>query len=762
MDYDQSWDSCDTFVNSIPSPEVGVVSINFTSNQVLSIKQTMRNYCGRLFTATHDSALEDSYSEPMVWIGVYIAVASLFCILAMAADLWNGFRFRKFWFPCKYFSLNAVSITVMTVAMKLSMDLNTRMTYEVDQLTKLGSLPFMCVMIANLMPSLASMDNKELPSNVIGLVILIITVIVNTIMAIITGNINHRILAPISIVYMGMLLFLLLVLISVAISVPNSKQILEPKYQAIKKTSLDDQYVVLDRFIIERLRQHVTKYGIMVQTGSPQFVMASNVLSSASGIICLICVIGQVIFILVVQQIFQYPADQNLFKYGSQYKWSTSAIFITQFIGVLVGSIAPIFRCTTVASYKSFARWSGKYFVVFKVEKYWTQKLYEWKESHITIFSGSRRSRSVFRNLKRFILSIWIGIQKAIVVACKMISLIPTLILLLITWCSNNLTHFLKGMLSVMVSSNYNTNEDLSRYVLLLEDNMELAEKRVERISHFVNRVIQRAEKKQHNDLLKLLEKSTGFEGVSKFDIFAVEPPLPIVLPNSWSLPIATLTCIAISLPSIESDISDNLFKSVGEGLSYTHLVDESLNNVCRYVKVQKAAMILWDEVEDKCKWLGNTLDKSAFEGKKTTEILEWFVRKAEEIVNEVYHSYNGEPNEELPPKLIIANSMKRIAQTIICTYNISRITERQLFELLSRMIADILVACFTNLPQVITMKCHESAIEKRETSVEVAAKLLGRTTKIIEKLATHELPSIDPDKLAFIDEWRLHLQHIP
>ncbi|CAH1414756.1 unnamed protein product [Lactuca virosa] len=93
---------------------------------------------------------------------------------------------------------------------------------------------------------------------------------------------------------------------------------------------------------------------------------------------------------------------------------------------------------------------------------------------------------------------------------------------------------------------------------------------------------------------------------------------------------------------------------------------------------------------------------------------------------------------------------------------NILGITEEQLFALLSHMIADILVACFTNIPRVITMKCHESAIEKREDSVEAAAKLLGRTTEIIKRLEMHELPSIDQEKMAFIDEWRLHLQHIP
>ncbi|KAJ0666704.1 hypothetical protein HanPI659440_Chr17g0669721 [Helianthus annuus] len=126
-----------------------------------------------------DSEFGDRFSEPMVWIGIYIAIASFFCILAMAADLLHGFQNKKFWFPCKYFSLNAASITVITITMKLPVDLSSGMQSYVGQATKVGSLAFMCIMMANMMPSLASMDNNILLANIIGFCILIITIIVN-------------------------------------------------------------------------------------------------------------------------------------------------------------------------------------------------------------------------------------------------------------------------------------------------------------------------------------------------------------------------------------------------------------------------------------------------------------------------------------------------------------------------------------------------------------------------------------------------------
>ncbi|PWA47675.1 hypothetical protein CTI12_AA497200 [Artemisia annua] len=122
-------------------------------------------------------------------------------------------------------------------------------------------------------------------------------------------------------------------------------------------------------------------------------------------------------------------------------------------------------------------------------------------------------------------------------------------------------------------------------------------------------------------------------------------------------------------------------------------------------------------------KWLKHTLSKVAFEGKTTTKILNWFADKAEETLMKISGSSNRKMMEN-----------------------------------------DMFAACFTNIPRVITMKCHERVIDKREASVKVAAKLLGKTTKIMERLETFELPPImDHDKMAYIDKWRLYLkQSVP
>ncbi|KAJ0453911.1 hypothetical protein HanIR_Chr15g0734391 [Helianthus annuus] len=647
----------------------------------------------------------DKFSEPMVWIGIYIAIASGLCILAMAADLLHGFRNKKFWFPCKYFSLNAASIMVITVAMKLPVDLSSPMPGYLDQVAKVGSLAFMCTLMANLMPSLASMDDKTLLANMIG---------VNTVM----------------------ILLLLIIMIASSITIPTFKEVLESKYRATNKISLTDQRLPDQMSRVEKLRQHVRRYWVIAETGSPQFGMASNPLSTASGVICvMVSVINLGTVFYTVINLHEFVG--RLFEGRSPYKWSRTLIIITQYFGVVVGIIAPISRCFSVFSFKLGAKWNKNYFMFLKVEKYWIQKLRVWKQSPIPIPSRNRRSRSLVYNSRNLFLSFSIGLQKVIVILCKLIWLIVTVVPVFV------------------MKTSASTSCKLTMGKSLLK-------KTLNGFSKSVNSFISKAEKQQNNNLLELLDKLTEFEGVHIFDTDNVQSVLPAELVNSWSLPIVTLTCIAVSIPKIRKDAVESLLRSVGEGLSFTHLVEESLNCSSEYVNLRKASMSLWHEVEYKCKWLGNPLAKNTFNGKAATEIVKWFSDTAEQIATEIKESNDGELTENPPSKLIAANSMYRITQTILLRFqsNTEPITKKQLFSHLNKMIADIFCACFTNLPRVITLRCHESVIEKREASVRVAAKLLGKTTKIIEKLeGCDKVPSMDEDKMAYIDEWRLYMQ---
>ncbi|KAI3743579.1 hypothetical protein L1987_61289 [Smallanthus sonchifolius] len=101
----------------------------------------------------------------MPWVGLYTAVASTICILAMAADVTQAFRQWKLWFPNKFFTLNATTITLIAIAMKLPVDLTSEMSRNELPITKAFGMVFLVTMLANLLPSLGLMDDKELLMN---------------------------------------------------------------------------------------------------------------------------------------------------------------------------------------------------------------------------------------------------------------------------------------------------------------------------------------------------------------------------------------------------------------------------------------------------------------------------------------------------------------------------------------------------------------------------------------------------------------------
>ncbi|KAJ0641606.1 hypothetical protein HanLR1_Chr16g0629141 [Helianthus annuus] len=278
-------------------------SRNFCDNTLLPIYQSLGDVsdwkfyvnvsymsllqvCSEVQVSEWKSEDEDNYSSPVALIGIYISTTSLFCILAMILDLLYAFRNRKFWFPTKYFSLNAASITVIPVALKLLVDLSSPMPTLVDQVAKVGGLAAQWYLTSCLLWRLwttsqflqiSFIDGVEIPFS----------------------------MAIIACIYMGMLLFLLMILISFAITIPTAKKGLEFKYQVNSKTPLNEQHPQENLIpTVEKLRQLVKRYLIMGETGNPQFVIANNPLSSASGIICAISMVMYIfmVWLLVLWQ----------------------------------------------------------------------------------------------------------------------------------------------------------------------------------------------------------------------------------------------------------------------------------------------------------------------------------------------------------------------------------------------------------------------------------------------------------------------------
>ncbi|GJV26765.1 hypothetical protein Tco_1383213 [Tanacetum coccineum] len=729
-------------------------------------------FLNRYIMKIYRSDEESQYSKPMLWIGMYIALASLICIVAMVGDLLHGLRARKLWFPCKYFTINAASLTVIAVAMKLPVDLTSSMPGNVDQLA------FMCSMMANFLPSLATMDSKVLFTNIVALVLLVITLVVNICIQIATGVVSYdekvriyKIVKPdldpksmgtyvnlfriIATIHVTLLLMLLIIHICSSLAIIKSKQIIESKYQVQHARVLMAQQLA-GRLTLEGLKQHVSKYWIMGGTGSPQFITVCSATSTASGVICVLSAISHFFTVLKIR-----PKLKS--KYcESDYQWSMSVILVTQSIGVVVGTIAPLSRCFAALSFKMSIKRIWNHINVFQTESYWIQKLNDWKQSSIPIPFRSRKCKVVIENLKFIILSFLIEVQEAVVITCKMISLVPYFFTMCVLYCFRCLKRINVMCRASGAGLGKKTHplKDYEDYVLQLHQELEFHEKTLNKLLKSVNHLIKKAEKQKPNNLMKLLSKSSGFEGVEKFDDDRVQKLSSKEYLDCWSLPVVTLTAIVRSLPNIQKHIADtNFLKSVSEAFKYVRLVEESLNATSDYVSIQKAAKTLWLEVEIYHKWLGHELNDSANSEVSIRDILQWFSNKAKDIVTKVGSTESGGGAcDDSISSSICANSMYRITETIMLSYqaNINQVSQENLFARLSSIISDIVAACLINLPQAIALKCQSSEIEKREANVRAAAKLLGETTQII-----HKLPSLNnPDAFHFIHKWRDYLRH--
>ena len=70
-------------------------------------------------------------------------------------------------------------------------------------------------------------------------------------------------------------------------AIPKSKQILKLKYQASHQRCLKYQELQAGSLLyVEKIKQHMLKDWIMVETGKPQFMLASSATTHSSGVIC--------------------------------------------------------------------------------------------------------------------------------------------------------------------------------------------------------------------------------------------------------------------------------------------------------------------------------------------------------------------------------------------------------------------------------------------------------------------------------------------
>ncbi|KAL9350142.1 hypothetical protein Peur_057397 [Populus x canadensis] len=718
---------------------------------------------GKLGCGIDGNLNEAKFSEPMPWIGLYIAAASLACALAMAVDFIHGFRRRKFWFPSKYFSINATSLTIIAVAVKLSVDLNTAMPRRVDQLAKLSSGALLCTVMGNSMPSLGAMDNSDLCTNMIALGILVITVIVNIGIQLGTGVIYLYWKEHVFIMFL--MLILLLILSFSALTVPINNKYFQYKYNKKYDMALKEDSNETSKREGKELKEELMKFWMMAHTCSPQFVVGRSVTCSASGAFCLL---GAMTLAEAMLRSYLMPRSFKFCTGESEYKWSTIVVLITQTIAVGVGTIAPAIRWFSALNFGCLTRRKKSSKRIFTVERYWIQLLVEMKECPLAIRIQDRFCRKLAHYVNNKLVDLCLGMQTGIVLGSKVIQFISVYSMIWMLSLSDHCKKLRTMKPDNSISSDSgsesrsSTKPDLSRFVLHLEGEDELVELMMKKNFDTTDHWLRRGKRKQPKHLMELLEKSTvaeGFKGVKEFDsdlVLSLDCDEP---PNCWALPVVTLTAIAVALPNVSGGLMKQLMLSVHEGLRYVRLIEDNLDAKGELINIRKAANVVWLEVDLDNKWLDVDLRKLSVQLESTKEILEKlsdvaktrFVECKKIFMN---HCLKERPSK-WPIKVLAANSMYRISQTLLqnCESRNDLVDER-LFEALTVMISDILGACLTNLRPVI-FHCLSGAVIEREYCVRRAVHILGKTEKIRKLLDQRPISTLDPDRMACIDEWR-------
>ncbi|KAJ7944751.1 putative Plant/MNJ7-17 protein [Quillaja saponaria] len=719
-----------------------------------------------------DGNLDDSkFSEPIPWVGIYVAAASMACLLGMVTDAINGIRHRRFWFPCKFFSLNATTLTLIAVSVKLSVDLNTPMPRRQDQLAKLSSSVLMCTIIGNSLPSLATMENKEILMTLMAVGIIVLTVIVNICIQFGTGVIYVFWIEHVSVMFL--MLVLLALMSSSALTIPMTKKILQLLYNKEYKLALKEGSYEIGETVVNKLREDLMKYWMMAHTSSPQFVMGRSATCTASGAFCLL---SAMILAEAILRSYFMPWTFKFCSGESDYKWANILIFVVQTIAVGVGTIAPAFRWFIAINFRCPKNQKESCKKLFKVEVYWIKTLLRMKECPLSIQIRDKRYRKLAHGAEVFCLNFCIQMQKGIVLMSKAVTLISIFfvsrILRCCNYCKEVMSKFNNNVSSINSGeeSQPSSKLDLRRFVLHLEGEDDLVELMMKKNCDATNHWIQVGEKQQPKRLLMLLEKSTisqGFKGVGEFDSDQVPPLDAEKPPNCWALPVVTMASIAVALPNINSCLTEELICTLNEALPYVKFIENDLDREGNLINIRMAADVVWLGVDLYRKWLDVDLHQLSLQEKNPKETLQTLADAAKRTYQEfkLKHIYVclKEIPSKWPAKVLLANSMYRISQNILLNYECRHgHTSERLFEELRIMISDILSACLTNLPRVISMKCLNSAIEDSEDSVRHAVYILGKSKKIIKMLEKRS-PNLGPNQMGNIDEWcSMHKQKSP
>ncbi|WOL07615.1 hypothetical protein Cni_G16360 [Canna indica] len=740
------------------------------------------------------------FSRPLPLVGLYAAGASTLCALLMAYDAITAIHLRHFWFPSTAFPLNALTITLIAISVKIPLDLKSAMPSHLDQLAKLSGPALVAIASANMHPSLSSVHNTSATkSNLAALALTVLTIVVDVSLQISTGVIYAFVAEQIAIMFLTVSIFV--VLCSSALAVPTTKKKLERKSDERSA----EIYVGDDIFSVDSLNEYVKCNWMMAHTSRPQYVLGRSVASTASGAFALFT-----FFILAqatARSFIKYSGHGMRFCGGqSDYKWSIKVVFVSQAIAASVGTIGPSCRWFNAVVFRGACKCGlcintttcqgelqGTCLGEFKTESYWLEMITERKKNatFLFLFDSYPWSRKIIQKLNTVVLDFLAVVQTLVVVGCKVVHLTSVWLVLLFRriwrWvfasipsssgcATGNYTAASNTQQQAMMDATPSnstppwkdpscrtaTSSKMENFVLCLdgEDNHSSKKFLIHMEGNDSDLWIQKGWRNKPNHLIKLmgLDRCDLFQHVHAFDNGGTSKLISVEPPNCWVLPLVTLTSIVIALPSVKFK---PIRRGVRQGLKYVRLVERFMDGQ-GLVGMRKAADTLWLEVDLYNRWLGKNLRRLDVSRKESgARVIQRLRDISKDNLLRLFGQDGGQTQKrmsnwrEWPAEAYVSNCMYRVTETLLQKYNgKATTTDCELFDWLKTRIADILCACLTNLPGIIDRQCVCTTIENQAKGVRKAALLLGETQDILRKLGAPKLIEFYPANRQYIDSW--------
>ncbi|XP_042484784.1 uncharacterized protein LOC122065057 [Macadamia integrifolia] len=335
-------------------------------------------------------------------LSVTTAAASLVCFLAIAIDTIRGFRQKKLWFPCKYFSLNGATIAVLGMATIPSVFQRSPMPSHGEQLEKLTSSILLCVSMGFFMPSLGAMSRGDLIFNLVAVTVLAITMVGNICFQMGTGMVEYRFFVQ-QIIIIICIVALLAVL---WFSLPETGigDVCDIMYLCVTNELQPSSF--------EEMKDSLKETSKVAHVGNLQYIKGRSSNSILASVLC-----GISVTVLLKEILGSIMVGNSSFFCNGV---STSVVVIAgQSICIITAAVATTTRWFVIAWHfgpERFVTWRD----IFRVEQY---HLMWWRELEnqqmLLTSSGNGFHLKILRGLERIILDMLVIAQIDIIIIGK-------------------------------------------------------------------------------------------------------------------------------------------------------------------------------------------------------------------------------------------------------------------------------------------------------------------------------------------------------